>query len=68
MTVVLSRRNLEGLLAQLDANAGTNEASQILRRDGSVMVVVVAEEDAAHYGDRLAGSSGPGQAYGEKVA
>ena len=65
ITVSLSRKNLEGLLSQLDANSGTTEASQIMRRDEDVLVIVVAEENEKHYAERASGASGPGQTYRE---
>lgn len=68
ITVSLSRRNLEGLLAQLDTNESTSDTSQIMRRDGDTLLIVVAEENEKHYGDRPAGASGPGQRYGERIS
>ncbi len=52
--VSLSRQNLEGLLQQLDE--GANEA-QIIRVTERGRLVVVAQEDDAHYGERVPGRS-----------
>lgn len=56
IAVSLSRQNLEGLLQQLDE--GATEA-QIIRLTERGRLVVVAQEDDVHYGDRTPGRSGP---------
>lgn len=55
--VTLSRSNLEGLLQQLDDVQGTREPAQIMRRTERGLIIVVAEEDAEHYGERAPGIS-----------
>ena len=61
LTVALSRKNVEGLLAQLDQGG----PALIQRVHDGILVTVTAEENDAHYGDRLSGRSGPGQVYME---
>lgn len=67
-TVSLSRRNIEGLLEQL--NDGARDA-QITRRTDAGLLIVHAQEDGAHYNgagrDGIAGASAPSQTYGERV-
>lgn len=58
LTITLSRRNLEGLLVQLDNVRGKEgDAAQIMRRIDGLTLLVVAEENDAHYGDRHVGVS-----------
>jgi hypothetical protein len=64
MTIVeLSRKNLEGLLAQLDD--GATDAQIMRAPQGGGMLIVTARENDAHYRHRASGRSGPGQSYGE---
>ena len=72
--VSLSRRNLEGLIFQLD-EAKKGDPAQIMRRIDENLYIVSAEEDALHYhsSDRnveargRAGSSASSQAYDETI-
>lgn len=58
VTVTLSRRNLKVLLAKLDGHPWRS-ACTITNYDGHL--IVKAEEDDAHYGQRQAeGGPGPG--------
>lgn len=74
IVIALSRRNLEGLLLQLDEDK-PGDAAQIMRTTDAGLVIVVAEEDAHHYNSESredyahgeAGASGPGQVYGDPV-
>ena len=54
--VSLSRQNLEGLLQQLDEGASQ---AQIMRAIDDGRLVVIAQEDDVHYGDRQPGRSAP---------
>ena len=58
LTLSLSRKNLEGLIYQLD-HTYEGDSSQIMRSDGEAdkRIIVVAQEDAEHYNDRPAGVS-----------
>ena len=58
MLVALSRRNLEALLAKLDANKEQALTSfcTIIKPDGTI---VRAEENEVHYHDRPAGPMHP---------
>jgi hypothetical protein len=75
LVVALSRRNLEGLLEQLDADK-LGDPAQIMRRTKAGMLIVVAEEDSEHYNSEhrepaalgVAGASGPGDTYGEDIS
>jgi hypothetical protein len=67
VVVSLSRRNIEGLLAQAEANEGTSEVPQLLKRQGDHLLIVTLQDDVAHYAGERAGSSGPGQVYGERI-
>ena len=67
VVVSLSRRNLDGLLAQAEANAGTPELPQIRKRSGDRLLIVTLEDDSAHYDSERAGASGPGQIHGERI-
>lgn len=53
-TIVLSRRNLQVLLAKLDGHPADSACT--IYKDG---FYVKAEEDADHYGDRLPGEMHP---------
>jgi hypothetical protein len=74
ISVALSRRNLEGLLGQLNENK-LGDPAQIMRRTRAGLVLVVAEEDNVHYSSDAreeesqgrAGSSRPGAVYDEAV-
>lgn len=67
LAVDLSRKNIEGLLAQLDdARNGVRDTPQIMRTDESgVLVIITASENDIHYGERLSGQSHDSQAFGE---
>lgn len=54
VTVTLSQRNLVDLLAQLQSKG----AGALHRMTDNGYLVVVAESDAAHYGDRTPGPGG----------
>lgn len=61
VTVTLSRRNLRSLLHKLDRNEGEGvEAIRTLMRvtENDLILVVIAEEDADHYGERPPGDMG----------
>ena len=72
LTVTLSRRNLEGLLEQLDDGVRT---PQLMRRTDAGLLIVIAEEDSAHYHSEAreeaargaAGESVLGVGYGEEI-
>lgn len=49
--VILSRRNLQSLLAKLDGHP-PDSACTIDRNIGETLLTVVAEEDDDHYSDR----------------
>ena len=70
--VSLSRRNLVGLLSQLDEG---DSPAQIMRHTNAGLVIVYAEEDSVHYNsaDReanargYAGQSAPDQPFAERI-
>jgi hypothetical protein len=72
ITITVSRKNIEGLLSQLDTKA-KNESAQIMRKSGDTLLILVAEENDDHYASvkrdeeaqGRSGSSGPGQEYAE---
>lgn len=72
IVVSLSRKNLEGLLLQLD-EAKKGDPAQIMRRSSECLFIVVAEENDVHYTstDReedvrvSSGTSHSSQKYGE---
>lgn len=74
LSVSLSRRNLEGLLRQLDEGK-RGDPAQLMRRTDGGLLIVVAEEDSVHYhsdareaeAQGRAGESDPGVGYGEEI-
>lgn len=55
IVVYLSRRNLEVLLAKLDGNPPDSACTIFREFDRSTTLVVMAQENDAHYGDRKPG-------------
>lgn len=57
--VYLSRRNLVTLLAKLDGHPKNSACTIVRTLDNGTELVVTAEENAVHYGDRKPGSMHP---------
>ncbi len=55
ITISLSRRNLTHLIAALDYMGGTHEPTLHRLTEGNVHLLIVAQEDEDHYGDRKRG-------------